>query len=330
MATTTSGDVKIYQPQFQGAFIETLQQNVDAFNAMSGNTIQMRTRQLKGQYEYQAFMKEVSAVARRDPSTESSSTLSSTKLTQDEFVSVKLHRVNGPYEWNISSAFLAGFDPAQFSVAVGEQAAVAVPKEQLNTALGAVEAKLDSISALNHEQNATIVTTDLVSGLSKFGDAAGRIRMFVMHSKVWFDLLAAQLGNTATVFGTDPFGNVIYEGIPATLGRRVLVTDSSALISYSDTSTTDPRYSTLGLVEGAVTIEMTELPFAVAEGPKTGSQNLYIRYQAEYGWSLSLKGCAYDTGAGANPTAAVLATGPAWITKVADNKLLPGILIKTK
>ena len=39
MATTASGDVKIYQAEMQGAFIETLQQNVEAFNEQSRGAI---------------------------------------------------------------------------------------------------------------------------------------------------------------------------------------------------------------------------------------------------------------------------------------------------
>lgn len=331
MATTASGDVKIYQPQFQGAFVETLQQNVDAFNGMSEGCLEFRARELKGQYEYEAFMDEVSSVQRRDPSADSSSTLTSVKLTQDEFISVKLHRVNGPYEWNISAAKLAGFDAERFSITVGEQAAVAVPKEMLNITLAALEAKLDGVAALEHAATTRVIhTNDLIDGLAKFGDAAGRIKLWVMHSKVWFDLLKHQVNMTATVFGTDPFGNIIYNGSPATLGRRVLVTDSASLIDYAALSTDMPVYSTLGLTARAAVVEMTEAPFAVVEGPITGSANLFLRYQAEYGYNLQLKGCAYNTGAGANPTDANVANASNWTTKVADNKLLPGVIIRTR
>jgi len=331
MATTASGDVKIYQPQFQGAFIETLQQHVNAFNEASGGAIVMRTGREKGQYHHEAFMDEVSAISRRDPSTDSSSSLVPTKLTQDDFVSVKLHRVNGPYEWNVSAAWLAGFDPARFSLTVGTQAAVAVPTEQLNIALSALEAKLDSVAALEHDAtDGNLALTDLVSGVQKFGDKGGNISLFVMHSKPFYDLLSGQVSSQASVFASDIFGNVIYNGMPATLGRRVLVTDSASLISYSDVSTGSPVYSTLGLVRGAATLQMTELPFAVAEGPRTGAQNLYITYQAEYGYNLGLRGCAYATGSGSNPTDATVATSGSWSTKVADNKLLPGVIIRSQ
>lgn len=331
MATTASGDVKIYQPQFQGAFVETLQQNVDAFNAASRGAITFQTRELKGQYNYEAFFDEVSNIARRDPSAQSSSSATATKLTQDEFISVKLNRRNGPYEWNISAGKLAGFDPARFSLAVGEMSAVAVPKEMLDRALGAIEAKLDAVSALEHDRTAgTIRTQDLATGLSKFGDAAGRVVLWVMHSKPYFDLLNEQITSTASVIASDAFGNPIYQGMPATLGRPVLVVDSASLINYTDISSDMPVYSTLGLTARAAVLEMTELPVAVAEGPITGSDNLFIRWQAEYGYNLGLRGCAYNTATGANPTNANVATGSNWTTKVADNKLLPGVIVKSR
>lgn len=333
MATTASGDVKIYQPQMQGAFIETIQQNVDAFNEASRGALRFETRELKGQYEYEAFFDEVSTITRRDPSLDSSSTLNATKLTQDEFIGVKLSRTNGPYEWNISSARLAGFDPARFSIAVGEQTARKTPQEMLDRALGALEAKLDNIAALSVDRfgasPATLRTTDLVSALAKFGDQGSRIICWVMHSKPFYDLVAEQLASTASVLATLPWGLSVYNGMPVSLNRPILVTDSAALVSESDESTGEPVYSTLGLVAGAMEIALTEAPLAVAEGPITGSANLFIRWQAEYSYNLKMKGCAYATGTGANPTDANVANASSWDTKVADNKLLPGVVIKT-
>jgi len=331
MATTASGDVKIYEPQMQGAFIETIQQNVDAFNAASRGALPFRVRVQKGQYDYDAFFDEVSSIARRDPSADSSSSAAATKLTQDDFIGVKLNRRNGPYEWNISSAKMAGFDPARFSIAVGEQTAVAVPQEMLDRALAALEAKLDAVAALEHDAtDGTLATADLNSGISKFGDASSRIVVWVMHSKVWFDLIGNQLASTASVFASNSFGATLYEGTPATLGRPVLVTDSASLVSNADVSTGDPRYSSLGLVAGALEIDITEPPLAVAEGPITGADNLYIRWQAEYSYNLKMKGCSYATGSGANPTNATVATAGSWTTKIADNKLLPGVIVRSQ
>lgn len=330
MATTTSSDVKIYQPQMQGAFIETIQQNVDAFNQASNGALVFRTRELKGQYEQEAFFDEVSNIARRDPSADSTA-ISATKLTQDEFVGVKLNRRNGPYEWNISAAKLGGFDPVRFSIAVGEQTAKATPQDMVDRALGALEAKLDGVAALEHDAtDGEIALTDLNTGLSKFGDAASRIVLWVMHSKQFFDLVDGQLSATTSVYSSDIFGATLYEGMPVSLGRPILVTDSESLISNTDVSTGSPNYSCLGLTRSAMEIDLTEPPLAVAEGPITGADNLFIRWQAEYSYNLKMRGCAYATGSGANPTNATVATAGSWDTKVASNKLLPGVIIKSK
>lgn len=328
--TTTSTDVKVYQEYVQGAFIETLQQEVDGFNEAGNGALNFVTNIRRGQFAYEAFFDEVSNIARRDPSNDSGTSAASTKLTQDDFVGVKINRRNGPYEWNVSAAKMAGFDPARFSVAVGEQTAVAVPKEILDRTLGALEAKLDAVSALEYDAtNGTIQITDLNSGVALFGDAGRNIVLFVMHSKPFYNLVGDQLSSTASVYASDVFGGVIFQGMPATLGRPVFVTDSPSLFSYTDQSTGSPVYSTLGLVRGAATIEMTEPPFTTLEGPITGSDNLYLRWQSEYSYNLKLKGCAWLTTSTANPANTEVATGSNWTTKVASNKLLPGVVIRS-
>lgn len=331
MATTASGDVKIYHPQMVGAFVETIQQNVDAFNEASSGALVFRTRELKGQYEYESFFEEVSNIARRDPAAESSSTAAATKLTQEEFIGVKLSRRNGPYEWNISAAKLAGFDPGRFSVAVGEQTAVATPQEMLDRALGALEAKLDSIAALKVDRTAgDLRLQDLVDGVSKFGDAASRVRLWVMHSKPFFDLVKDQVTSAESVYASDVFGATLFQGTPATLGRPVLVTDSASLVDFESVSSASPNYSTLGLTAAAAEVDVTEPPVAVAEGPITGSDNLFIRWQAEYSYNLKLRGCRYNTSTGVNPTDANVATAGSWVSAVSENKLLPGVIVESK
>lgn len=343
MATTTLGEVKVYEEQFQGGFIETVQQNVEAFNAASNGTIAMNARELIGRYEQEAFWDEIVSanIDRRDPTAGSSTTVTPAALTQDEFVGVKLDRRNGPFEVNIDSfrkigenaraATPGGNIPgaALFSRIIGVQTARAMPQEQLNTALAALVGKLVATADLyeNQEAAANIKTGHLAKALSRFGDASGQIGMFVMHSAAYWQLVQDQI--TQAVYRAN--GVQIMQGVPATLGRPVLVTDSAALVDVDAISTGVDAHYTLALAPGACVLDMSAPPVAVMEGPITGSANLFLRWQAEYSYNVKLRGAAWDiSGGGANPIAAAVATGANWVTKVADSKLLPGVALRTK
>ena len=328
MATSLSSDFKVYDEQFQGGFIETIMQNTDAFNAATQGALQLRTRDLLGHYEKEAFWDEVvaAAIVRRDTTT--TSDVASTALTQDEFIGVKLNRRNGPFEVAIDAMRKIGADASpQFSRVIGVQTAKALPREMLDRALGALEAKLDATAALEEDDTAGVITsTGPIDALAKFGDAAGDIVLWVMHSKVYFDLVKVNV--TDAIYRAN--GVQIMQGMPATYGRPVLVTDSASLVETDGISTGVHVYSTLGLTGGAATLDVSEPPIAALEGPLTGREQLVYRWQAEYAYNLKLRGCAWNTGTGANPTNAAVATGSNWTTVVADNKRLPGVILKTR
>jgi hypothetical protein len=343
MATTTTGDVRIYEEQFQGGFIETVQQNIEGFNAASAGTLVMRARELLGRYEQEAFWDEVVAgkVERRNPASESSSTVSPAKLTQDEFVGVKLDRRNGPYEVNIDSFRKIGETAAAqtpggnipgaalFSRVIGTQTARAMPQEQLNRALSALVGKLAATAGLFEDQTGAshIKTGHLAKTLARFGDASGQVGMWVMHSQAYWQLVESQIVDA--IYRAD--GVQIVQGTPATLGRPVLVTDSPALVIPDGVSTGVDQHYTLGLAPSAAVLDISAPPIAVMEGPLTGSDNLFLRWQAEYSYNLRLRGCRWNiSGGGANPDNGAVASGANWVTSVADAKLLPGVALRTK
>lgn len=328
MAKTLSGDVKLYDEQFQGGFVETIQQNVAAFNAASQGGLVMRNNIIKGDYQKEAFWDEVfaSAVARRDPTADGTAT--ATKLTQDEFIGVKLDRRNGPFEANVDAFRRIGSDWMSISRILGVQGAKAVAQEQLNRSLAAIEAKLDATATLENDKasTGTMLTEYLAQALAKFGDASSNILIWVMHSKVYWDLVQDQLSDA--VYRAN--GTQIVNGSPVTLGRPVLVTDATALLEADAGGTGTDHYSTLGLAAGAGVVDISAPPIAVLEGPLTGRDNLYLRFQVEYSYNLRLRGCKYKTATGANPTDANVADASNWTTVVADKKLLPGVIIKTQ
>lgn len=333
MATTTRTDVQVYEEQFQGGFIETIYQNVQAFNEASLGALAMRTEDLLGHYEQEAFWDDVSSISRRDSSAGSGTTVTPTKLTQDEFVGVKLDRRNGPYETNLDAFTKIGENPGPtFSRIIGVQTAEAVPQEQLNRALAALEAKLDATSGLEHDRTGgTMRHQDLIDGLSQRGDQAGEVVLWVMHSKPYYDLVKDEATSSNSIFSSEIFASQVFEGTPASVNRPVLVTDSSSLKETDGVSSGTDKYSTLGLTQEAAEIVMSQPPVAVLDGPQTGSENLYFEWQAEYSYNLRLKGCKWDTtNGGKNPTNAAVATATNWDDAVSDDKGLPGVIVTSQ
>ena len=326
MAASLQSDFKIYQEYFDAGFVEVLQQAGNAFNGASQNAIQLRQEILKGNYAYDSFFDVVSGlVARRDTTSVAAAT--DTALTMDEFVSVKLDRTVGPVAVTMDAMRKKARDPQEVSFILGQQTATAVQLDQLNTALAACEAALDNTSALENDIAATsgeITTEGLIDTLAKAGDSAGGIVAWVMHSASYFALLKDQV--TDAVYRAD--GVTIMQGIPATLGRPVIVTDSDSLKEAEAPSSAVSTYSVLGLRRGAIDVVVSEAPIMVTQ-VVTGLKQLVIRIQGEHSYNLGLKGFRWDVANGAaNPTDAAVATGSNWDKAVTSDKLLPGVILK--
>lgn len=326
MAQSLAGNFKIYDDYFNSGFNETLQQNTQAFNGASNGGIVLVPQSRIGHYAYENFFDVVSTLVQRRDIT-STSTASDTAMTQDEIISVKLARKLGPIGISLDAMKKQGRDPETISYIVGQQSAVAIQTDYLNTALLALRGAMIDQTALTHDAtDGTIETADEVTGISKFGDAADRIVCWVMHSKVYFDLVKDQLGDSLWT-GT---GVRVLEGVASTFSRPVVVTDSASLKVANGVSTGVDAYYTFGLVAGGVRIEESE-PATVVSQLITGYENIYYRVQGEHAFNLGLKGLKWDTGNGlANPTDATLIVTGNWDKAVTSDKLLPGIMIKSR
>ena len=328
MAIGKSSDFKIYEEQFQSGYIETDQQNVDALTGGSNGAITIKGDQLKGNYSQAAFFQTIATstlIIRRDLTAVTAAT--DLAVAQGEMASVKCFRTIGPIAQTVGSWKHAGMDPQEISVVFGEQTAKAVLTEKLNSALAG------SVAALYHQgSNVTVDATNqstttlthgyLANALAKFGDQANRIVAWVMHSKPYYDLV----GQSITDKITNVADVVIHTGIPAALGRPVIVTDSAALIN---TVATPDMYVTMGLSQDAIQITDSEVP--QIEGQMvTGLLQLVYRLQGEYAYNLALKGFTWDISNGAaNPTAAALASSTNWDPVAASVKDMLGVRIIT-
>jgi hypothetical protein len=321
MAIGTKTDFVIYHQQFFSGVTEVLEQNTDIFNQASQNCIQLVPQSKLGDYEQASFVQLVSGLVARRVTT-SVATAVDKALTMAELVSVKLNRRIGPVAQTRDAFRKIAQDPALLSFLLGQQAGKAIMVDYVDEAINAIDAALSGVAGLIFDGSAGGMThAKLVTGMSKMGDAASRIRCWVMHSKPYFDLIQQAL--TDKIF--EVAGVVIMSGTVATFGKPTIIIDSPQLVIAGTTA----KYITLGLVEGAATVVESEEREIVSE-TVTGLDNLITRVQGEYAFNLGVKGFAYNiSGGGQNPDDPALGSSANWIKKMTDNKSLAGVRILT-
>jgi len=323
---------KVYNDQFRGGVIERLTQASAFFNGASQGALVMNTVSRRGDYAYESFLQSIAGlVSRRD--TTSVAGASALDVSMEEFISVKLNRKIGPVDQTLDSfrkvLMSANGSAEALSFLMGSQVAKAMEVEMLNTLLRALRAGLANVAAVTHDATGgTLDSSDLNTGLSKFGDAYSNIRAWVMHSKVFFDLVGFQIDPTN--HGDGIAGVVVQGASPATFGRPVIVTDSPALITDVGTSSLpDLVYHTLGLVPGAGVAESSEDEY-ITYDEVTGLENIVARLQGEYAYNIGTKGFKYNTGGGGvNPADSAIGTGSNWSKIATSDKDLAGIVIKS-
>jgi hypothetical protein len=314
--------------------VETLVQNTDAFNAASNNTIRLVNQRRLGDFYQESFFKNVAnLVSRRGVAgSPENATVTSQPIPMDEFVNVKLNRRIGPVDQTLDSFRKRGqsADLEIVSRTIGVQIAKAVQIDQLDTGLLSLAAAIRNVGGNTYDRvlipsAETLTTANLVGGLALFGDAASNVRMWVMHSKVFFDLVQSQI--TANIDGVSNFN--VATATPVTLNRPVLVTDSPSLVLSNYGSPLSTAYITLGLVENAVVLEDSEEE-AMMGDLITGKDNLVVRLQGEFAYNVGVKGFAYDVAnGGVNPDDTALGTGTNWDSVMDSDKDLAGLAIVT-
>ncbi len=329
MAIGKASDFVVYQDEMRGAIVERLTQASDYFNA-AGGAIRLSSISRRGEYAKETFFSNISSlISRRDTTSVSAAT--DLALPMEEIISVKLNRTVGPVAQTLDAfrkvELAAGEDSLSFLI--GTQVAKAMEVDMLNSALRSGVAALANQSSVTHDISAedpgTITTDDLVQGLAKFGDAGNAITAWVMHSKVYYDLMRHQIGTSAN--GDIVAGAAVQGASPLTLNRPVIVTDSAALVDT--TASPSDNYYTLGLTQNGLIVENSEEE-TMATDLVTGLDNLVVRLQGEYAYNLGVKGFKWDTAnGGVNPTDATVSTGTNWDTAFTSYKDWAGIIIQS-
>lgn len=324
-------DGLIYPDLVHSGMVETLVQNTDAFNAASLNSIRLVTARRMGDFAQESFFKNVSNLVTRRTTNASpdNPAVASSPVPMDELISVKLNRRIGPVDQTFDSFRKLGQNPdlEVLSLLLGEQTAKAVQIDQLDAGLASLVAAITNQSAVFIDTTGsppTTMNTDLlVQTLAQMGDAANRIIMWVMHSKVFFDLVREQI--QANIDGISNFN--VASATPVTLNRPVLVTDSASLIV--GTSPVPNDYITLGLTENACVLEDSEEELIYTD-VITGNDNIVARMQGEFAYNASVKGFKWDVAnGGINPTDAALGTGTNWDPVMDSFKDYAGVAVRS-
>lgn len=317
MAAGTVSNFQIYPDQFYGGMFESITQNVAVFNEASRGALRLVPLQHRGDYQQESFLKDIlNLVGRRDNT--SVAVKADTPMAQDEENRVKLNRGIGPVAQTLDAWRKIGASPQEMSMKLGMMTGDKVLQDYVNSVVTALVAAIGNQAALVHDGTAGDPTTPgLIDVLSKFGDKAGDIVAWVMHSNSSFKLMKDQSANHAFEVG----GLIVIEGSMASLNRPVIITDSPSLV----TSGSPDTHHILGLVEDAGVVMESEDREIVSD-TVTGHDNLMLRIQGEYAMTVGLKGYKWDiTNGGPNPTDAALGTGSNWDIVVAD-KLTAGAM----
>ncbi|MGE8450490.1 MAG: major capsid protein [Pseudomonadales bacterium] len=170
------------------------------------------------------------------------------------------------------------------------------------------EGKVDEVFTANIETDGK---KTLTRGMRKFGDKFGRIALWVMHSSAYFDIVDEAITNKIY----EEAGVVIYGGLPGTLGKPVLVTDTA------------PADVIFGLLPNAVVITESQAP-GFRSYPVNDEENLGIGYRAEGTVNIDVLGYSWkESAGGANPTLAAVGSAANWAKHADSNKVTAGVMI---
>lgn len=303
-----------YQEEFYLGVIEELARNVDVFNAGSNGTLLIGSEDYMGDYIKEAMYDRVSGlVSRRDVTVDTAVT--DLRMALQEHVGVDVAHKIGPVFETDENFKRRGRSVEEMSNVIGQQFASDFIARGLDLLVASLVAATTNATSLVNSTDNTSTTNykHLVKGQKAFGDQFRNVSAYLMSSTAFFDLVEDGLDN----YQIDNVAGVqIVSGVmQGALGKPIIVADVPAL-SFTDTTDFE-RILALTPNAGSL-IERSGREFVFDR--VTGQENLGYRYQGETNTRIQLKGYAWDTSAGRNPTDAALATSANWTTVVDDEK----------
>ena len=310
--------MQVYDTEIYTTTIELLGQKLELFNAASGGAIVLNTNAWRGNYTKESFFQSLAGAQRRVDRNAANNAQAATDLAQGEFVGVKIAGGFGPITFEPAQMTWLLESPATAIMAISEGFSDALLADQLNTVVGCAVAAVENIAALVNDVSASAGLTQqaLNAGHFKFGDMQGMLVADVMHSSGNEKLIDNALANGEQLFVSS---NVTVVSI---LGKVMVVSDIPALYVAG----TPNKTKVLSIVAGGAIVENSS-DIITNMDTTNGKERIETTWQADYTFSVKLKGYAWDVAnGGPSPEDAELFTGTNWDIKVASTKHSLGTL----
>ena len=318
--------MKVFSDFAYAALTETVDQQVDKFNAASRGAIVLQSAANVGDYAHEASFALIANLVRtRDAY--GSGAVSAVDVAQLQNTSVKVAGGTPPVQWEPQQFDWIQRSPEEAGTVYGTQLAVGMLQHRLNLAISALRAALLNNAAVSYTggNGANATLNALNKGAALFGDRAGDIIAWVMHSKPLHDIYDAALTNSSQLF---QYGNVQVR--EDGFGRVLVVTDSPDLFGDEAGGVGVDHYYTLGLTSGAALVTDNG-DFRTYEQTVLGNENVKRQLQSEWSFNLGLRGYTWDTATGGkSPTAAKVATGANWDRTATSQRDTAGVIVTTK
>lgn len=322
-------DLEKFNSQVYTALTETVDQQVDVFNAASEGTLVLAPSNANmGDFAIRASFQLISGLVRRRDANNGTDPIATARLLQLKNASVKVAAGTPAITFEPAQYRWIQRNPDEFALTVGEQLAQATIQDQVNVAISGLVAAMSGNADVVHDITSATEKTptlaSLTSAAMKFGDRATAIRAWILHSKSMGDIWQQGIKNGEQLFN---YGNVAVQRDP--FGRLYIMTDSPSLVIPAQDSTPE-RYHILGLVSQAALVEPNN-DFEATLVDKTGTENIQRTYQAEWSYNLGLLGYTWNTTTGgSSPTSVALGTSANWSKTVTSKKDTAGVLLKTE
>lgn len=316
--------LKIFQEQTYSVFSEMLDYQINLFNQATGGGLTLVGSSHQGDYNEVAMWALAADIVKRRDAYGGGDVAEKT-LSQILETGVKV--AAGTYPVRIDQGMMRWIqrDPNEPAAVVGKNMAEQALADMVAAAIRTFRAAHEQHPELYYDGSAVgdglCSLKQMNKARAKYGDRAGSIVCWLIHSKPLFDMYDQALTNANLLFN---FGNV--KVAQDAMGNPFVVSDNPQLSVLSDNPDT---YRALGLTPGAIVVGRNN-DFDDNIEKKNGKENIVKTYQAEWSFQVNVKGFSWDkTAGGHSPTDAALGTSTNWDKYVTSFKDCGGVVLKT-